>query len=420
MLIDELLLFYQIDSKKGTLNEKEIYNEKKKNEEIILNLNKNNNKLTSNQILLEIKKLEELEKKKDKLNLRKNLKKIDLNQFIQREKNFEQKKQYNLEKNRFKRREEEFKENKKEMKPSRNKKIRNKTQSYSPLYFKPTERSKDIKETKMLKKQKEMNKTEPLVNITYNNQIKTLNKNNLTEIQKENLENKKLKRNKSECSSQKRISTWLNEQEKWVKKKQRNLIKSRSYFEKERKTLENLFHPQISQGSINILNSMGKYNNTTNTFSRNKFFEKLNNSIEIQKKKKQQIYLKTLPSFQPVISNNYKYKNIIPRYFNFVNDNGNIKVLNKEKKINKNKRKYISKSEKKRSNYQSNFITIKNGKKKNSSVEHWSKILLNMKKMKPNEILYHLNIMPSSAWNENTINIVPLYGNTKNIIKNFI
>lgn len=43
-----------------------------------------------------------------------------------------------------------------------------------------------------------------------------------------------------------------------------------------------------------------------------------------------------------------------------------------------------------------------------------------MKKMKPNEILYHLNIMPSSAWNENTINIVPLYGNTKNIIKNFI
>ena len=103
-----------------------------------------------------------------------------------------------------------------------------------------------------------------------------------------------------------------------------------------------------------------------------------------------------------------------------MNDNGNIKVLNKEKKINKNKRKYISKSEKKRSNYQSNFITIKNGKKKNSSVEHWSKILLNMKKMKPNEILYHLNIMPSSAWNENTINIVPLYGNTKNIIKNFI
>ena len=30
MLIDELLLFYQINSKKETLNEKEIYNEKKR------------------------------------------------------------------------------------------------------------------------------------------------------------------------------------------------------------------------------------------------------------------------------------------------------------------------------------------------------------------------------------------------------
>ena len=418
MLIDELLLFYQIDSKKETLNEKEIYNEKKKNEEIILNLNKNNNKLTSNQILLEIKKLEELEKKKDKLNLRKNLKKIDLNQFIQREKNFEQKKQYNLEKNRFKRREEEFKENKKEMKPSRNKKIRNKTQSYSPLYFKPTERSKDIKETKMLKKQKEINKTEPLVNITYNNQIKTLNKNNLTEIQKENLENKKLKRNKSECSSQKRISTWLNEQEKWVKKKQRNLIKSRSYFEKERKTLENLFHPQISQGSINILNSMGKYNNTTNTFSRNKFFERINNSIEKQKRKKKQLYLKTLPSFHPVINNNYKYQNIISRYYNFVNDDNN--NVNKGETIKKKNRKFISKSDNKINKYKRNLNIVQNDKIKNSSSEHWSNTLLNMKKMKPKEILYHLNIMPSSAWNENTVNSVPLYGNTKNIIKYFI
>ena len=43
-----------------------------------------------------------------------------------------------------------------------------------------------------------------------------------------------------------------------------------------------------------------------------------------------------------------------------------------------------------------------------------------MKNMKPNEILYHLNIMPSSAWNENTINQVNFQGNNKNIIDNFI
>ena len=87
-----------------------------------------------------MKKLEEAEKKKEKLYLRKNIKKIDLNQFIQRELDFQQKKQYNIEKLRFKQREEELKENKKQIKPSRNKNIRNKTQSYSPLYFKTTER----------------------------------------------------------------------------------------------------------------------------------------------------------------------------------------------------------------------------------------------------------------------------------------
>ena len=411
MLIDELLLFTQIQPNKESLNEKEIYDKKKENEKIQFTLIKNNDKLTSDEILLQMKKLEEAEKKKEKLYLRKNIKKIDLNQFIQRELDFQQKKQYNIEKLRFKQREEELKENKKQIKPSRNKNIRNKTQSYSPLYFKPTERSKDIKETKMIKKQNEINKTELLsTNTNYNNPTKSTNKKNLTENQKENFENKKLKRNKCECSSQKRIQNWLKEQEKWAKKRQRNLVRSRSYFEKERNTSDNLFHPQISQGSINILNSMGEYNNTTNTFSRDKFFEKLNNSIEKQKKKKEQLYLKTLPSFHPIINNNYKYKNIIPRYFNFIKDNNN--KINKRKTIEKKKRKYISKSVNKINNSESNLNIIKNNKKRNSSTGHWSNILLNMKKMKPNEILYH--------WNENTVNSVPLYGNTKNIIKNFI
>ncbi len=419
MLIDELLLFTQIQPNKESLNEKEIYDKKKENEKIQFTLIKNNDKLTSDEILLQMKKLEEAEKKKEKLYLRKNIKKIDLNQFIQRELDFQQKKQYNIEKLRFKQREEELKENKKQIKPSRNKNIRNKTQSYSPLYFKPTERSKDIKETKMIKKQNEINKTELLsTNTNYNNPTKSTNKKNLTENQKENFENRKLKRNKSECSTQERISTWLNEQEKWAKKKQRNLIRSRSYFEKERNSLENLFHPQLSQGSINILNSMGEYNNTTNSFSRDKFFEKLNNSIEKQKKKKEQLYLKTLPSFHPVINNNYKYQNIISRYYNFVNDDNN--NVNKGETIKKKNRKFISKSDNKINKYKRNLNIVQNDKIKNSSSEHWSNTLLNMKKMKPKEILYHLNIMPSSAWNENTVNSVPLYGNTKNIIKHFI
>ena len=109
MLIDELLLFNQINSKKEPLNEEKKCEKKEKKNEIKFTLIKNNDKLTSNEILLEMKKIEELEKKKDKLYLLKNIKKIDLNQFIQRELDFEHKKQYNIEKSRFKIREEEFK-----------------------------------------------------------------------------------------------------------------------------------------------------------------------------------------------------------------------------------------------------------------------------------------------------------------------
>ena len=36
--------------------------------------------------------------------------------------------------------------------------------------------------------------------------------------------NRILRRNKSECSSQERISIWLNKQEKWAKKKEQKLI----------------------------------------------------------------------------------------------------------------------------------------------------------------------------------------------------
>ena len=58
MLIDELLLFTQIQPNKESLNEKEIYEKKKENEKIKFTLIKNNDKLTSEEILLHMKKLE--------------------------------------------------------------------------------------------------------------------------------------------------------------------------------------------------------------------------------------------------------------------------------------------------------------------------------------------------------------------------
>ena len=195
------------------------------------------------------------------------------------------------------------------------------------------------------------------------------------------------------------------------KKKEQKLINLKSVIEK-KNNINIKIHPHISQGSINILNSKGEYNNFTNE----NFFYKLNESIEKEKIRKQQLYLKTLPSFQPIINNEKKHRNITPRYFNYDNNINDCKT--KKNKI-KN-RKYIAKSVERRTKEYNDFDITKTGKRRNDSVEHWSKILFKMKNMKPNEILYHLNIMPSSAWNENTINQVNFQGNNKNIIDNFI
>ena len=51
MLIDELLLFNQINSKKEPLNEEKKCEKKEKKNEIKFTLIKNNDKLTSNEIL---------------------------------------------------------------------------------------------------------------------------------------------------------------------------------------------------------------------------------------------------------------------------------------------------------------------------------------------------------------------------------
>ena len=61
--------------------------------------------------------------------------------------------------------------------------------------------------------------------------------------------------------------------------------------------------------------------------------------------------------------------------------------------------------------------------RKSESVDHWSTLLLKMKSFKKEktiDLLYHLNIMRSTAWNENGVNAVPLKGESKNIIKAFL
>ena len=227
MFVDELLLFNGIEPLKES--EVQQFEENKKKETIQLTLNKNNEKLTISQLMFEMKEYEDLEKKKNEKYRLKNIKKIDLDQFIQRELDFEQKKQYKIEKKRFKKKEEEIQKNQKREKTPKNTIEICKTQKYPPLYLRQNDVIKERK-VSIENLKKYYDKFNDSFSTLTNNNIKSYRyiKQNLKLSKENNIkssENKKknsnriLRRNKSECSSQERISIWLNKQEKWAKKK---------------------------------------------------------------------------------------------------------------------------------------------------------------------------------------------------------
>ena len=66
-------------------------------------------------------------------------------------------------------------------------------------------------------------------------------------------------------------------------------------------------------------------------------------------------------------------------------------------------------------------MDVNNSKKGSNLVdEPWTNYLLKLKKKKPSDVSYKLNIRQGSAWNENDVNIVPYKGESREIIKNFI
>ena len=232
MFIDELLLFNGIEPVKES--EVQQFEENKKKETILFTLNKNNEKLTISQLMFEMKENEDLEKKKNEKYRLKNIKKIDLAQFIQRELDFEQKKQYKIEKKRFKKKEEEIQKNQKREKTPKNTIEICKTQKYPPLYLRQNDVIKERK-VSIENLKKYYDKFNDSFSTLTNNNIKSYRyiKQNLKLSKENNInssENKKknsnriLRRNKSECSTQERFSIWLNKQEKWAKKKEQKLI----------------------------------------------------------------------------------------------------------------------------------------------------------------------------------------------------
>ena len=213
MFIDELLLFNGIEPVKES--EVQQFEENKKKETILFTLNKNNEKLTISQLMFEMKENEDLEKKKNEKYRLKNIKKIDLAQFIQRELDFEQKKQYKIEKKRFKKKEEEIQKNQKREKTPKNTIEICKTQKYPPLYLRQNDVIKERK-VSIENLKKYYDKFNDSFSTLTNNNIKSYRyiKQNLKLSKENNInssENKKknsnriLRRNKSECYTKERF-----------------------------------------------------------------------------------------------------------------------------------------------------------------------------------------------------------------------
>ena len=99
-------------------------------------------------------------------------------------------------------------------------------------------------------------------------------------------------------------------------------------------------------------------------------------------------------------------------------------IMKKKLEDEKNKKKKKKNKSVDRRKKNNNIDIMEIGKiKKSESVDHWSTSLMKMKPKKDKILtdnLYHLNIMPSTAWNENGVNAVPLKGESKNIIKAFL
>ena len=282
--------------------------------------------------------------------------------------------------------------------------------------------------------------------------IKIKNNNEKKRKKKEYIINEKTKNKKMNTRE---MSDYYQRQNEWknnIKKK----IKMKENTQKKKKTIEfeEYFHPQLSQGTIEIINEKNKayennkyYQNIDTNNNNNHYYVKndtFENKLDLQKNvydrlyeenaliemKKNQFKNKSACSFQPFINKN-KYKQIQPKYNQI-----NINIQNKNaKKRTRNNRNLFrgAKSvdvERKKNGLMETFdkgkvnSSMDNGiPKKNKKVRQpWTNILLRLKddKNKDEDISYRLNIRQGSAWNENDVNTVPYRGRSLDIVKYFL
>ena len=343
------------------------------------------------------KEQEEAKRKAIEKFLPKKQKKINIQEFLRRELDHEQRRQYNIEVMRNKYRDEERKEFQEKPKLTKTTIEISKTLNNPPIY---TRTNEDVNRRKA--------SIESLRKM-YTQQCECNNK--LTTYENSKTDYKK--RTKTEYSDD-RFNTWLTQQNEWSKKvKKKTMVRSASLAEQKTKALQESKdnHPMITHKSIQILKKSNRKSSFDRLTTENTFNKELLN-------------MEHMPTFTPKINKN-KFVNVKPRYYPDLTSGNKItlNVIKQNRMKRKNKAKSVDR--RKKGNNEKDVMEVGHVRK-TESVDHWSTTLLKMGKTKSNvnyvpvEVLYKLNIMHSGAWNENDVNNVPLQGESKNIIKAFI
>lgn len=219
---------------------------------------------------------------------------------------------------------------------------------------------------------------------------------------------------------------WINSQEDWRKKKERNIqvLYTKIYDQDDNRNREESDnkmkrHLTISQPNITVNMNHGHNYNRTSNESRN-YLNTINipmsSSLNLRK---EFVNKQFFPSFSPKLNRNRRDKSkLIPQYMAMVY-NGKRRV-NSTKTNNANHPSLELKMNKTGNTSSLDQMKKKANKKRE---ENWKKIIMNLSRNnnKNNESLYKLNICPTGAWNENCINNIELNsGQNMGILTNFI
>lgn len=401
-MIGELITFYKDTPLKKSFSQEE----KQKKEDLTI---KENEKMSLAEKIRQQRLLEEKSKQKEKYikELHKS-RKVDITKFLTRNKMKEQKRLFNIEKERNELIEKEREEIQEKPKISEESiKICLTKRRKKPIYLRTQsiieERKKKIEE---LKKERYNLSLSPTRTKSEERRIKT------------------------ESYSLERFNTFYDNQIKWSEKVKCDNEKRKIDLEENSKQLkECIFHPELSLGSLDIIDTINYFESMNGKKNNESIFNKLYNEMYEKQKKIEKIKKKNIPTFKPYFNKNEKYKKIAAKFINKGTYSYNIKTEEIKEKIEKKKLEEKRKKKRKirsmdRRKKETKIDIMEIGKiRKSESVDHWSTSLMKMKPRKDKNLtdnLYHLNIMPSTAWNENGVNAVPLKGESKNIIKAFL